>query len=423
MCQEALHLVHSPSSAIHLLLIVAEPLPTHRADVMALFGKYLPRLGITSDIVATTAPGAKGAASDWPVGRSFLTSPGATRPGRVLGSLWHALLQVSARSKPGRYQVIQARDTLLSAAFALGVARARGTLFSYWMSYPMADDALQRARTIGRELGIVRLGFVWLKGQVGRALLYRLVLPRADQVFVQSQIMLESLANAGIPRTKLFPVPMGIDTELLEKHPVTPSSDPRLAGRRVLIYLGILDRARKPEFLLSVTARVRQAFPDVLLLLVGDATDPVDRDRLDRRIRELGLRDHVLKTGWLPVHEGWSYVRCAEVALSPLPRDPLLDSTSPTKVVEYLALGVPVLVNGPNEQADLVRASGGGRTVEYDVNAFANAVCNLFSDPPRSRRLGDSGRKYVTRERSYHLIAEAVAERYQAMLDSVRATR
>ena len=57
-----------------------------------------------------------------------------------------------------------------------------------------------------------------------------------------------------------------------------------------------------------------------------------------QQAKAAGVADHVLWTGWLPMGEGWRYVRAAEVGLSPFPRGFLLDSASPTKVPEYLAL-------------------------------------------------------------------------------------
>jgi len=40
---------------IRILFATAEPCPTFRVDVTTLFGKFLPRFGVTSDVIAERA--------------------------------------------------------------------------------------------------------------------------------------------------------------------------------------------------------------------------------------------------------------------------------------------------------------------------------------------------------------------------------
>ena len=68
----------------------------------------------------------------------------------------------------------------------------------------------------------------------------------------------------------------------------------------------------------------------------------------DRRARPA---NHVLLTGWLPQPAALGYAVRAEVGLSPIPRGTLFDVSSPTKLVEYLALGIPGVANDiPDQQ-------------------------------------------------------------------------
>ncbi|MCC6145798.1 MAG: glycosyltransferase family 4 protein [Candidatus Hydrogenedentes bacterium] len=406
---------------MRLFFITAETWPTFRADVAVLFGKYLPRLGIHSDLVAGRTPGE--AEQPWGGGEAILAdiSGGqAKKHVRTFLHYWRAL----RRLDPARYDAIQVRDLPLPAALALWTARRHGLPFYYWMSYPMPEGQIALARERGLSAGLMKFLFPWVRGRVGRFLLYRLVLPRADHVFVQSERMKADMVARGIPAEKMTPVPMGVDLEAIEAEPVAPADDPRLAGRRVLVYLGTLDRPRRIEVLFDMLARVRREEPAALLVLAGDTHDDVHRAWLQEQARRAGVAEHVVWTGWLPMREGWRYVRAAEVGLSPIPRGPLLDVGSPTKVPEYLALGVPVVCNDNPDQQAIVEASGAGRCVPYTAEVFARAVVELLRLSAEKRQaMAREGARLIAEQRSYERLAELVSRTYRSLVGFDREER
>lgn len=405
---------------MRLIYFTAEQWPTFRADLVALFGKYLPRRGVACDLVTererTVAPTA---VPPWGGGSAKLCNVPANRAGQYVAKLWHnlgVLVALDAR----RYDALQVRDMSVTALFGLIVARIKGLSFFYWLSYPQSEGQIDRARARGWRAGI-RFWFPLIQGTVGRWILYRLVLPRADHVFVQSRQMQLDLAQQGVPMEKMTPVPMGVDIEAAGDRHNPPVEDARLQGRRVIAYLGTLDRVRKIDMLLHMLAIVANEEPDVLLLMVGDTEDAGHRAWLKSEAERVGVADHVLWTGWLPSGQAWSYVRAAEIGLSPFPRSFLLDSASPTKAVEYMALGLPVVVNDNPDQAQVVAESGGGLCVPLEPQAFADAVVSLLQAPETRRVMGERGREYVRRVRCYDNIAESVARVYRGLGNAVSA--
>jgi glycosyltransferase involved in cell wall biosynthesis len=182
------------------------------------------------------------------------------------------------------------------------------------------------------------------------------------------------------------------------------------------VYLGTMARGRQIEILFDVLRLVRAQFPDALLVLVGEAEDGVQERWLRSRAREAGVADAVLFTGWLPIEQGWRYVRAAEIGLAPYPRGSLLDSGSPTKVVEYLSLGVPVVANDNPDQERILREGGGGICVPLTAEDFARAACRLLADASLRRTMAASGQAYVSAARSYEAIARLVAKKYAELL-------
>lgn len=399
---------------MRLLFLTAETCPTFRADVNVLFGKYLPRHGIRSDIVAGATPGTEEPVQ-WAGGEAILCDVGGGQGKKHLKTLWHGV-RTMLRAHRARYQAIQVRDMPVLAAVGLAVSRLKRIPFYYWMSYPIPEGQIALARERGLSAGLMKFLFPWLRGRAGRFLLYRVVLPGADHVFVQSDRMKEDMVAHGIDAAKMTPVPMGVDIADIDLAQIAPSDDPRLAGRRVLVYLGTQDRPRHIEVLFDMLAEVRKTVPDVLLVLVGDTEDAVHRQWLRERAVAAGVADDVLWMGWLPMREGWRYVAAAEVGLSPFPRGFLLDSASPTKVAEYLALGIPVVCNDNPDQRHIIEQSESGIYVPYSAGEFASAVLTLLSmDKEERSRVVSGGRDYVRRNRSYEQISEGVAHTYKML--------
>jgi len=404
-----------------LLFLTAETYPTFRADVNVLFGKGLPRYGIQSDIVAGRTPG-HDAEVLWGGGEAVLCDVSGGQAKKHVKTLLHGSRHLFTVDR-SRYQAIQVRDMPVLAVLGLLAARLKRLPFYYWMSYLMPEGQISLARERGLSAGLMKLLFPWVSGRVGRFLLYRVVLPRADHVFVQSDRMKEMMVVRGGDPAKMTPVPMGVDLQAIQAEQLLPVEAPRLAGRRVLVYLGTLDRSRRIETLFEMLALVRKRVPEALLVLVGDTHDDVHRIWIGQQIEAAGLVDDVLCTGWLPMREGWRYVRAAEVGLSPVPRGYLLDGASPTKVVEYLALGVPVVCSDNPDQTAVIRESGAGRCVPYTARDFAEAVMALLALDGQTRsRMIERGKQYVAEHRDYRILEDHLARRYFALIAAAPAS-
>lgn len=403
---------------MHLLYLTAEQWPTFRPDVLALFGKYLPREGITCDLV-TERDLASSEKPDvpWGAGRAILCRVPHNRAGQYLAKVWHNL-RTLAGIKAGAYDAIQVRDMSITALAALVVARLRGIPFYYWLSYPHSEGQIDRARTRGPRAG-VRYWFPLVQGAFGKWLLYRVVLPRADHVFVQSRQMQRDVAREGIPEQQMTPVPMGVDLETASPESIVPANDPRLHNKRVVAYLGTLDPLRRIEVLLEMLALIVPSLPDVRLLLVGDTEDAAHRAWLRAEAERLGIAEYVIWTGWLPAIQGWSYMRTAAIGVSPFPRGYLLDMASPTKAVEYMALGLPVVANDSPDQAHVIEESGAGICVPLEPAAFAEAVVTLLESPEARERMGRRGRQYVAGKRGYDSLSRSVAAVYRRLGEAV----
>ncbi|UVW29934.1 glycosyltransferase [Massilia sp. H6] len=402
---------------LSIAYIVRDPLPPARADVLTLFGEEMPRHGIGSEIVGQ-AGGDSSAPTAWPAGAVHMVGSLGSRYAAILSPLWdlRGLLRARRRARP---DCIQVRDKIASGLLGRLAAALLGLPFVYWMSFPIVEGFEVRRDQIRRQRGW-RRALAWCahaaRARASRFVLYRLVLPGACHVFVQSQAMKAWLAGQGIDPARMTAVPMGVDATLFDRATLTPSADPRLEGRRVLIYLGRIALTRRSDFLLEVVAELARSVPSILLVIAGDAASHDDMAWMRAEIARRGLADHVLLTGWLAQRAALAYAVRAEVALSPIPRGGLFDVSSPTKLVEYLALGIPSVANDIPDQQLVIDESGAGLCVPMETAAFAQAVRRLLDDPALSSALARRGPVYVRRHRTYAILGEIVAETYTKIL-------
>jgi glycosyltransferase involved in cell wall biosynthesis len=147
--------------------------------------------------------------------------------------------------------------------------------------------------------------------------------------------------------------------------------------------------------------------------MAGDTPDEAHREWLKTEAGRLGLGEDIVWTGWVARDDAWNYVRAAEIALSPIPRGDVLDTSSPTKAIEYMALGVPVVCNDNPDQKLVIEGSGAGICVRLDAAEFADAVISLLQDDTRRLDMGRRGPAYVQAHRSYARLAKDVASVYE----------
>lgn len=400
---------------MRLLYLTIDGLPTFRPDISVLFGKCLPAEGIWSDMVTVRQPEPPGEGPLWPAGEAFTTPRRGNALRNGLADFWHDCCRLW-NFKKGDYQAVQLRDKTFIGLVALAVARWQGVPFFYWMSFPYGASLLQLSRSDAVRHNWPRRFYLWWRGAVGNWLLHAFVLKCADHVFVQSDRMCEDLVARGIDRERMTPVPMGIDPERFPA--ILPSASlPGIpADARVLGYLGEASRRRRPDFLIEAVATLRMRWPNVFLLIVGDAVLAEEQAWLRDYVSKVGLADRCMITGWVSPTEATKALAAAEICLALMAPDPVLDSTSPTKLVEYMAMGRPVVANNHPDQTLVIESAGAGLVTPFESDAYAEAIGRLLDMSDQHTQMAERGRAWVLAERGYPTLAAKLAAKYRALL-------
>ena len=394
-----------------ILLLIRDPLNDLRTGVFHGFGRALARRGHHVTLSALPSAALPHDPSIRWEGGGLLAGPAS--PGGLRGKCLTFLHDLKTLLLHGRgHQVWVLRDKIYMAALAVPLSRLFRRRLVYWCSFPYPESDREMLRLRRDELSPARKVHLFFRSRISAWFLYHCVLRFCDHAFVVSDRLKQEFAARGISKSKLTAYPLCVDQEHIEALPPLPAASPEppdAPATPTLCYLGVISRLRRMDFILDVLRAVRGEVPGTRLLIVGDALNAEERRHFDELIRGMGLEEAVIRTGHLPQALAWQQTTTATVGIHALPPCFLHDVSSPTKAVEFLALGVPVVVSPVPDMADIVRESGGGLCAPYEAGPFAEAVLRLLRSPNR-RAMGEAGRNYVLRRRTYAAMAENVLE-------------
>ena len=193
-------------------------------------------------------------------------------------------------------------------------------------------------------------------------------------------------------RLHLILAEQGYVPRFSQTHPVVPNTTyvpetaapPDPAGQRV-VYVGHLSPDRGVAEMVEVAALLRPH--GIAVELIGPA------DAQARGMIEPAQAQGLLRwPGFVPNDLAMQKVDGAVAGLSLLQDEPNFRHSMPTKVVEYMARGVPVVTTPLPSAADLVTRYECGFVVPFgDPRAAADAVRQLAGDASLRAKMGNGG--------------------------------
>ena len=202
-------------------------------------------------------------------------------------------------------------------------------------------------------------------------------------------------------RVRLLLAEDGYRDRFRDPHPVVPNSTPAPdtvlpSGSDRVIYVGSITAARGVLEMVEV-GRLLADLP-LTVHLVGPATDEVAKQALAEAVERGWVQWH----GYLPNDEALALVDGALAGLSLLHDEPNYRHSKPTKVIEYMAHGVPVVTTPTPPAVELVDGEACGVVVAFeDAPAAADAVRRLHADPVERQAMADRGRAAALRDHDW----------------------
>ena len=178
----------------------------------------------------------------------------------------------------------------------------------------------------------------------------------------------------------------------------------------VIGYVGRLTRDKGLPELLRAFQRVKESYPNALLMLVGGYEEG---DQVPDETREAIESDpQVIRIDFTP--DIAPYYLAMDIFVLPTRREGF-----PNTVLEAQAAGKPVITTEATGAADSVLNNITGLLVPVgDVAELARALEQLLADPSLGVRFGKAGQERVSREFVQERIWSALADEYESMARS-----
>jgi glycosyltransferase involved in cell wall biosynthesis len=235
----------------------------------------------------------------------------------------------------------------------------------------------------------------------------------ADHVVTVTDLWRQTLINRGVPAAKASVVMNVADDRVFNRAAVvdSPVTDD---GQFRLIYHGNLTYRYGLDLALQAVDLVREKVPQIHLTIHGGGPY---LETLIKLAKRLDIEEHVFfSTRSVPTAELPRLIVRADAAVVPYRRDVFTDGILPTKLMEYVALGVPVIA----AHTPAIDAYFDDTMVQFftpgDPEDLARCILALHEDRERLTQLARGADKF-----NQHYNWEKLSAEYIALVERLGA--
>ncbi len=225
---------------------------------------------------------------------------------------------------------------------------------------------------------------------------------RADTIVVVSQAFIEPMVEDVVDPTKIEYYPNGIDLDFYQVDDDLPAVLDEFDEQFTVSYVGTIGRAHG----LSVVLDAAPKLYDVQFVIVGDGAE---REELEQRAADI---DNVVFTGRRPKEEVPYILGESDAALVHLKPREIFETVIPSKLLEAMAAGLPVILGVRGEAQRILTEADGGVTMEPSNEEELVEAVRYLQEEGRAQTFGTNGREYVVEEFNW----EHIADEYLSLL-------
>jgi len=223
-----------------------------------------------------------------------------------------------------------------------------------------------------------------------------------------------AIERGGKQPERVFVVRSGPDLRRLKIIPPVPELK---RGRRYLVgYVGVMGKQEGIDYLLRAAQYIVHDLQrnDIHFGLVGGGTELED---MQAYAQSLGVGNHVTFTGRVPDQQMLEMLNTADVCVNPDVANEMNDKSTMNKIMEYMALGKPVV------QFDLIEGRYSAREASLyaeknNESDLARKILQLLDDPELRIKMGRFGRSRIENELDWKHEVPKLLSAYQALSEN-----
>jgi len=302
-------------------------------------------------------------------------------------------------------QVLHAHSPVLNGIPALRIARRLGVPVVYEIRAFWEDAAVDHGthRENSGRYRLIRALESWL-------------MRRVDAVGVISAGLAAEVAGRGVPATKIFHIPNGVDTQLFRPAPRDPELVERwgLEDKIVIGFIGSLYRYEGLDLLLQAWAKIAPDLPGACVLLIGAGEAAAS---LHAEAKRLGIESRTIFAGSVPHAEASRCYSVCDVLVYPRKSMRLTELVTPLKPLEAMAAGRAVVASDVGGLRELIRDRDTGMLFPAnDPDGLAHVLTEVVRSADLRAALGQRARRSVCLEREWKSLVKVDLDVYDRLI-------
>ncbi len=202
-----------------------------------------------------------------------------------------------------------------------------------------------------------------------------------------------------IANDKIIVLGHGVDTNIFTHTEQTKKSD------FILMYSGSF--VESYDFDLIINAAKKLQDENIKFVLRGKGTL---LSYLQNEKKNQDLKNLLIDTEIVPLEYIAKKLAHADVFIVPMKNEIALNSTLPTKILEYQATGRPIICCSDGAPGKYVEKTKSGIKTKYEnLDEFIDAIQKLKSEPQLCKELGQNGKKYVNENLTFDKIGKTLS--------------
>lgn len=207
------------------------------------------------------------------------------------------------------------------------------------------------------------------------------------------------LVNCGVDINKLYP-----DNESRVQIRKTYN----LENKKIVLYFGALGEANNIGVILRAAKHLK-SYEDICFMLIGDG---MQSQQIMQKMKELHLENVIIHKP-VPKDQARAYINAADICVVTLLDIPLFSGALPTKMLDYMACGKPVLCGVRGEAKRVVEESNAGFAFESNNDKqLSELILDLIENNNTAIMMGKNGIEFVqdkfSASKMFGLIEEVV---------------
>lgn len=203
--------------------------------------------------------------------------------------------------------------------------------------------------------------------------------------------------------------------DLKRVHLMPPDEKLKKRGKHILGYVGAMNPQDGVDYLLQAVHYLIYELnrTDFFCVIIGTGDSLEDLKSL---AAELTIEDKVWFTGYIPDQDVIRYLSTADICLDPDPSSPLNNVSTWIKIMEYMAIGKPI-VSFDLKETRYSAKEAAIYVPPNDVADFAKAIVKLMDDSELRKEMGEFGRKRIENELNWNIVGKNLLSAYKRLSD------